>query len=150
MRDANSLSRERTGMENLFAYGTLMCEDIMEEVSGCRLSGIAGILRSYGRRPVKGEHYPALVPDKKGSVAGIIYLNLPAPVWDRLDRFEGRMYVRQPVQVELRDGTILPAATYVVRQEFIDHLEESDWDFDDFLRNGKKSFQLNYRGYRQL
>jgi hypothetical protein len=31
-------------MENFFAYGTLMCEDIMAEASGCRLSGMPGIL----------------------------------------------------------------------------------------------------------
>ena len=137
-------------MQNLFAYGTLMCEDIMEEVSGCCLSGMAGILRSYSRRSVKGEHYPALIPDNQGCVEGIVYRSLFSSAWDRLDRFEGRMYVRQPVQVKLRDGAILPAAAYVVRQEFLDCLEESKWDFEDFLRNAKKSFQLNYGGYRQL
>lgn len=137
-------------MQNLFAYGTLMCEDIMGAVSGCRLSGVAGILRSYRRRPVKGEHYPALVPDKEGCVTGVVYLNLPAPVWDRLDRFEGRMYIRQHVKVEMNEGILLPAETYVLQKEFQDRLEVSEWDFEDFLRSGKKSFQLNYRGYRQL
>jgi hypothetical protein len=31
--------------DNLFAYGTLMCEDIMQHVSGCTLSSMPGILK---------------------------------------------------------------------------------------------------------
>jgi gamma-glutamylcyclotransferase (GGCT)/AIG2-like uncharacterized protein YtfP len=137
-------------MQNLFAYGTLMCEDIMEEVSGCSLSGKAGVVRGYSRRPVRGERYPALAPNEDGRVEGVVYLNLPVSAWDRLDRFEGRMYVRRPVQVELGDGAILPAETYIARQGFLERLEESEWDFADFLHNGKKWFRRNYGGYRQL
>ena len=48
-------------MENLFAYGTLMCEDIMREVSGVRLLQVSGKLKGYSRRGVKGEHYPAFI-----------------------------------------------------------------------------------------
>lgn len=99
---------------------------------------------------MKGERYPALAPDEKGCVEGVAYRDLPVSAWNRLDRFEGRMYVRTPVEIELNDGTILPAATYVVRQEFTDQLEESEWDFEEFLRSGKKYFQRNYRGYRLL
>lgn len=137
-------------MQNLFAYGTLMCEDIMEEVSGCRVSGIAGVVRGYSRRPVRGERYPALAPDEKSRVEGVVYRNLPLSAWDRLDRFEGRMYVHRLVQVEMNNSAILPAETYIVRLKFLDHLEDSEWDFEDFLRGGKESFQLNYKGYRQI
>ncbi len=137
-------------MENLFAYGTLMCEDIMEEVSGCRLSCVPGTVRGYSRRSVRGEHYPALVLDEEGRVEGVVYRNLPNSAWDCLDRFEGEMYVRQPVQIELNDGATLPATTYVVRPEFLHRLEESEWDFVDFLSNGKERFRRDYRGYQQL
>jgi gamma-glutamylcyclotransferase (GGCT)/AIG2-like uncharacterized protein YtfP len=141
---------ERAEMENLFAYGTLMCEDIMEEVSGCRLSYVPGTVRGYSRRSVRGEHYPALVLDEEGRVEGVVYRNLPNSAWDRLDRFEGEMYVRQPVQIELNDGATLPATTYVVRPEFLHRLEESEWDFANFLCNGKERFRRDYRGYQQL
>jgi gamma-glutamylcyclotransferase (GGCT)/AIG2-like uncharacterized protein YtfP len=137
-------------MNHLFAYGTLMCEDIMKEVSGCCVSGAAGTVRGYSRRPVRGERYPALVPDEKGRVEGVVYRDLPVSAWDRLDRFEGRMYVRQTVRVELGGGAILPAATYIARREFLDRIEEAEWDFAEFLRNGKEYFQRNYRGYSQL
>ena len=137
-------------MNNLFAYGTLMCEDIMAEVSGCCLSYVSGTLKGYGRRSVKGEHFPALIPDAAGSVDGIVYRNVPEWAWARLDRFEGEMYARREVRVELRDGSIMPAETYVVHPEYQDQLEASAWDFEVFLSKGKTLFQNGYRGYRKL
>jgi len=38
------------------------------------------------------------------------------------------------------DGVTLPAATYVVGPEFLDHLDHSDWDFAEFCCNGKTGF----------
>lgn len=135
---------------NLFAYGTLMCEDIMREVSGCRLSHVPGILKGYSRRSVKGEYYPALVPDELGRVDGVIYRNVPHSARERLDRFEGEMYERRLVRIELTDGATLRAAAYVVKPQFLDRLEPSEWDFAGFLRNGKANFQKHYKGYRAL
>ncbi len=135
---------------NLFAYGTLMCEDIMAEVSGCRLSFVTGTLKGFCRRAVKGEQFPALIPDGTGIVDGIIYLDLPDKAWERLDRFEGRMYDRRKVEVVFDDGTVLPTATYVVHSGYEDRLEPHEWDFERFLLNGKARFQKGYRGYRHL
>jgi len=127
-----------------------MCDDIMREVSGCRLSHEPGTLEGYSRRSVKGEHYPALVPDEEGRVDGVVYRNVPNSAWDRLDRFEGGMYARQPVLIELNDGATLYASAYVVQPEFLDHLEQSEWDFTGFLRNGKASFQRHYKGFQSF
>jgi gamma-glutamylcyclotransferase (GGCT)/AIG2-like uncharacterized protein YtfP len=103
-------------MENLFAYGTLMCDDIMIEVSGCRLSHMPGTLRGYSRRSVRGEHYPALVPREEGRVEGVVYRNVPDSAWDRLDRFEGEMYTRQLLQIQLNGrATLLAAPTWCDR-----------------------------------
>ena len=131
-------------MEHLFAYGTLMCDDIMREVSGCRLSQVPGTLKGFSRRSVKGEFYPALVPDEEGRVWGVVYRNVPNSAWDRLDRFEGEMYTRHLVQIELSNGRTLLATTYVAQPEFLDQLEQSDWDFADFLRNGKASITVTF------
>lgn len=136
-------------MMNLFAYGTLMCEDIMHEVAGCRLSRAPGTLNGFARRAVKGENYPAILADGEGRVDGVVYLNVTAPAWGRLDRFEGEMYERLRVQVMLTDGQTLAAETYVVREEFLGCLEPYEWDFDDFLCR-KSSFQSGYKGYQSL
>ena len=137
-------------MTNLFAYGTLMCRDIMHNVSGCRLTAEPGTLRGYSRRAVRGERYPALIPDEEGCVNGVVYRNLPHSAWPRLDRFEGEMYARRSVEIALNNGAMLTADTYVARQKFLDRLESSEWDFEDFLRNGKNDFQRRYGGYQRL
>jgi gamma-glutamylcyclotransferase (GGCT)/AIG2-like uncharacterized protein YtfP len=137
-------------MKSLFAYGTLMCEDIMADVSGCRLPGIAGTLKGHRRWSVQGEQYPAIAPDAESAVSGVVYRNVPGSAWDRLDRFEGEMYDRRPVDIELNDGSMLPAETYVIRPAFMNRLDPSDWDFDDFMSTGKESFQRHYKGYRSL
>ncbi|MDA0323750.1 MAG: gamma-glutamylcyclotransferase [Verrucomicrobia bacterium] len=127
-----------SGRMHLFAYGTLMCEDIMTNVSGRRLSCAAGILRGYSRRSVRGECYPALILDADDHVDGLIYNDVPDSMWSALDRFEGDMYARQEVQVERLDGTPLTALTYVTRPEFLGRLEASGWNYEDFLRDGKE------------
>jgi gamma-glutamylcyclotransferase (GGCT)/AIG2-like uncharacterized protein YtfP len=137
-------------MAHLFAYGTLMCEDIMQEVSGCRPSPLKATLTGYSRRRVRGEDYPGLLPWEPGRVEGVVYRDLPEPAWRRLDRFEGAMYTRLGVAVELECGGRLAAETYVVHPQWTDRLEEVEWDFADFLRRGKMRFKAGYEGYRHL
>ena len=122
----------------------------MREVSGCCLAHVTGILKGFRRRSVRGEHYPALVPDEDCRVEGIVYLGVPHSAWIRLDRFEGEMYARQAVQVALDDGTTLPAETYVAKPEFLAQLGPSEWDFEGFLRSAKTTFQRQYKGYGSL
>ncbi|SHF16573.1 Uncharacterized conserved protein YtfP, gamma-glutamylcyclotransferase (GGCT)/AIG2-like family [Desulfacinum infernum DSM 9756] len=134
-------------MDHLFAYGTLMCEDIMEEVAGCRLTSEPGILRGYRRRRVKGQLYPGIAPEAGQAVEGVVYRHVPDSAWLRLDRFEGPMYVRRLVEVESTDGRRERAFAYVVRHSFLDRLGEEDWDFATFLREGKMRFRETYEGY---
>jgi len=138
-------------VDHLFAYGTLMCADIMGEVAGCGpLAREPATLRGYGRRAVRGEPYPALVPEESGRVAGVVYRDVPAAAWARLDRFEGELYARRPVVVELSGGGLLPAAAYVAEAALRERLARCDWDFDEFLRRGKARFRKHYRGFRAL
>jgi gamma-glutamylcyclotransferase (GGCT)/AIG2-like uncharacterized protein YtfP len=137
-------------MQDLFAYGTLMCEDILHEVTGFQLPAVPGTLKGYSRRPVRGEHYPALVPHEDGRVEGLVYRHVSPLAWERLDRFEGEMYARESVQVGLEDGTSLMTVTYVARPEYRGQLAHGDWDFGEFLRTGKVAFKRGYRGYGAL
>ena len=137
-------------MLHLFAYGTLMCPDIMEEVAGARVCGTPGTLHGYRRCGVRGEVYPGLVPDEACRVEGVVYRDLTATAWRRLDRFEGTLYERVAVQVALGEGRRLEAGTYVVRPAARLHLTATDWDFHEFLRIGKARFEHGYDGYRAL
>jgi gamma-glutamylcyclotransferase (GGCT)/AIG2-like uncharacterized protein YtfP len=137
-------------MNPLFAYGSLMCDDIMQHVSGMPLAGAQGTLAGYRRFCLKGEDYPAMVPDPGGRVRGVIYLGLTPLAWDRLDRFEGEMYARQTVTVRLDDGRVMDAATYILRPTYRDRLEDTEWDYAAFLKVGKARFLRGYAGYQAL
>lgn len=134
-------------MKNLFAYGTLMCEDIMRDVSGVRQSGLYGGLSNYRQYNVIGEEYPAMVQANGSVVNGLLYVDVPKSAWLRLDRFEGDMYLRQSVEVKITDGKIVTADTYIIRPEYLHKLADSDWNFELFLKRGKRKFISTYRGY---
>jgi len=137
-------------MTHLFAYGTLMCEDIMQEVSGCLPEHRRGVLKGYARRLVKGQVYPGLLQHEGNRVDGVVYQNVPASAWERLDRFEGEMYARRAVSIEMDGGGRLTAETYIVRPEYLDRLEEAEWDFSEFLSSGKSKFRAGYVGYHSI
>lgn len=137
-------------MENLFAYGTLMSETIMHQVSGCLPPHEPATLADYSRHAVRGELYPAIVARAGGRVDGVVYRMVDMAAWERLDRFEGERYARQPVTIVLADGSTLTAATYVARPELIASLAQEEWDFANFLRHGMTSFQRHYQGYQAL
>jgi gamma-glutamylcyclotransferase (GGCT)/AIG2-like uncharacterized protein YtfP len=137
-------------MTHLFAYGTLMCADIMQEAAGCLPEHRRGVLRGYVRRRVRGQVYPGLLQHEGRRVAGVLYWDVPASAWERLDRFEGEMYARRAVSIEMDGGGRLAAETYVVRPEYLDRLEEAEWDFSEFLSSGKSGFRAGYAGYRSL
>lgn len=134
----------------LFAYGTLMCPDIMAEVSGLNRPVTSATLRGYRRLRVKGEDYPALLPDPAGCVPGVIYRDIPESAWTLLDRFEGEMYARVRAQVELADGIAAAVETYVINGRFSGCLEDVEWDFTEFLCHGKERFRKSYKGYLEL
>ncbi len=141
----------RTGRTaHFFAYGTLMCEDILLAATGCRFTGVRGILRDYERRTIRGEVYPGIVVTPGKVVEGVVYSDLPEAAWRRLDAFEGEMYHRRLIQVELEDGTARVAQAYVIRPEFEHRLSSSPWLREEFLGSGRQRFETQYPGFETL
>jgi gamma-glutamylcyclotransferase (GGCT)/AIG2-like uncharacterized protein YtfP len=137
-------------MSSLFAYGTLMCEDIMRDVSGHLGVPIPATLSDHLRLRVSGEYYPGIVRKTGRQVDGVIYQGLGNTAWERLDRFEGEMYQRVPVRVTLQSGSILQAQTYLVHPDFTHLLADTEWDLAYFLAHGKIYFERDYKGYGHL
>ncbi|THF60660.1 gamma-glutamylcyclotransferase family protein [Pseudothauera rhizosphaerae] len=133
-----------------FAYGSLMCGDIMTPVAGAAFPAAPAVLHGYARHPVRDEAYPAIVSSPGASVSGLLYRGLDATALQRLDAFEGEMYERSPVEVTLPDGSRVPAQTYVFRPAHAHLLLPGEWDFDAFLAHGKARFQARYLGFRRL
>ncbi len=135
---------------HLFAYGTLMCEEIMLAVTGRRLTGIRCLLRDYERGKIQGEVYPGIVARPGQVVEGLLYSDMPEAAWEGLDIFEGEMYRRRVIEVDLEDGTVREAQAYVLRPEFEHRLSASPWSLEEFLRSGKEGFQRQYLGFETL
>jgi gamma-glutamylcyclotransferase (GGCT)/AIG2-like uncharacterized protein YtfP len=136
-------------MRHLFAYGSLMCPDIMQRVSGLTLVGVAATAHGYRRCKVRGEPYPAVLADSDASVNGILYRNLSEAAWHRLDRFEGEMYRRVAISVDTADATIA-AGLYLAHPDFHHRLLADDWSFEEFLDSGRKQFEHEYSGFETL
>jgi gamma-glutamylcyclotransferase (GGCT)/AIG2-like uncharacterized protein YtfP len=117
---------------NLFAYGTLMEPSVMERVARELPNRQWGTLKGYERRAFKEKTYPGLVEKAGSSVRGIVYFDLSARAWERLDRFEGDRYTKKEVHVFLDDGPSAAAWTYVTAQEFIYELSDEGWDYEAF------------------
>lgn len=135
---------------NLFAYGTLMCGEIMEKVAGLSPPSLKAILRDYKRISVRGEHYPVIVPREGEEVSGVLYVELSEKAYARLDAFEGRMYERRRVIVETERGEMLEAESYVGRSQFLVLFEDKPWEFESFLKDRKILFEESYQGWLSL
>ncbi len=136
---------------NVMTYGTLMVPEIMREVSGCLLESVEVILDKYQRYAVRGEQYPGMIAAMAGQVEGILYLDVPPEAVVRLDIFEGDMYSREPVVVQSKkDGVVMEAMAYVVKETYAHTLSEETWDFHNFLQNGKQLFEDKYCGFAEL
>lgn len=134
----------------LFAYGSLMCADIMALVVGTPLASTPAMLPGFRRLCVAREPYPGLIADPDAVVAGRIYEGLTPAFWARLDAFEGAYYQRRPVRVRIAAGSESQVDCYLFRPEYRHLLTCREWDYAAFLRNGKAEFQRRYQGFAAL
>lgn len=132
---------------NLFAYGTLMCQEIFDRVAGCHRPPRAALLHDFQRLPVLGEVYPGLVRQAGERVVGVVYANLPPWAGPRLDLFEGEMYCRQTVVVRVGEREEVTAETYVARGEFAARLGAGSWSYEEFARSRKSCVAAACRGF---
>jgi gamma-glutamylcyclotransferase (GGCT)/AIG2-like uncharacterized protein YtfP len=135
---------------NFFAYGTLMCQDIIQQVTREPLAGEPAQLDHFRKRTLKGETYPGIIPARDETVDGIVYYHLSPMALRRLDAFEGEMYFRPRVEVRTDHGTLISAYTYVLKKEFEDRLSDKPWNLEWFLQTGKTSFEASYFGFDAL
>lgn len=103
------------------------------------------ILPNYRRHRVRNYDFPAIVHSEGSTVRGTFVTGLSAvDIW-RLDIFEGSVYERVDVKVNLLESVVdvhgkshvegdeVEAQTYVWIEDK-DGLEEAEWSFADFKR----------------
>ena len=128
-------------MPILFVYGTLMEARVFAAVTGTTPTMVPAKLCGYRRFAFLGECYPGLVTGNRNDcVIGRLIQDIPFDVWPRLDEYEGSLYARKEVVVEVADGDqgnveTCTAETYVVKTQYKHKLSNHDWDFDYFRKH---------------
>jgi hypothetical protein len=117
----------------LYAYGTLQLTPIISLIVGRPLEGQPATLSGYARYRIADRVYPGIVEATGGSVSGVMYAGLDATEMDRLDTYEGPLYERRDLLVEV-GGALIPACTYVLRPEHAQRLSTESWDIAQFRR----------------
>lgn len=102
------------------------------------------LLHDYCRHRVKGEDYPAIIPEPGQSVLGTYVTGLTDANIAKLDHFEGDEYARLPVKLRLLEKVGSASGEGQVEGEerdttayvFIvpERIEKGEWDFEHFRK----------------
>jgi gamma-glutamylcyclotransferase (GGCT)/AIG2-like uncharacterized protein YtfP len=125
---------------DVFVYGSLLFPDIFEAVTRALPRRSDATLDGYARYRLRGESYPAIVPEPGARTAGAVYHDLTLDMLERLDRFEGLEYERARVSVVLAAGPAVSALAYVLEPGELHRIEPVPWDPEHFDREHRASF----------
>lgn len=125
---------------DVFVYGSLLFADVFEAVTGASPPRAEARLAGYARYRLRGETYPAIVPEPGAQTVGAVYRSVTRAMLERLDRFEGEEYLRTRVDVVLSSGERLVAHVYVLDPLEHGRLEPEPWDPEHFDRTHRASF----------
>jgi hypothetical protein len=104
----------------------------MEIVGGGPFASCPARLRGYRRRRLRGFVYPGVVPAAGETTEGVLWHGLDSATLARVDRFEGELYARLFLEVELADGTTRAAFVYVLRPERHALVSDAPWSEPEF------------------
>jgi len=104
----------------------------MEIVAGRRIASCPARLSGYRRRLLRGVVYPGLVPAAGDTTEGVLWQGLGRAALARIDRFEGDLYVRPLLRVELASGAAHRAFVYVLRRDRHALVTDAPWSEAEF------------------
>jgi len=131
-----------------FAYGSNLSKGRKQERTGLIRRAVRARLRNhrlaFNKEASGGGVYANVVPEEGSEVWGVIYLCNPTAM-TQLDRHEGVMgghYVKVSVTVELEDGSLCDAETYIAGEDYIvSEGTPDDW-YLDFILTGAIQHEL--------
>ncbi len=113
---------------SVFTYGTLAIDEVMHAVTGRQFPHREAVLEGYSAYLVRGQMFPAIVPDPNGSTPGVLYDEVDPATLNLLDRFEGELYQRLRVGILDADGATIEAHAYSLGAGDRDKLTAEPWD----------------------
>ena len=133
---------------SLFAYGTLQIPEVLRAVTGRTFPGIPAILEGFRRGRLVNATYPGLVRAPGFRTGGALLLGLDQEILTRLDRFEGKTYRREAVEVLTGSVKPVSAFTYVMTTGHPE-LSGEPWDLERFCREDLAGFLRGYAGFEE-
>jgi len=130
----------------VFAYGTLEVGELVEALVARRLPGEPAVLRGWARSMVRGTHHPGIAPQAGSETTGTLYSGVDAAALAALDRFEGELYERREVEVEIAGGARRGALVWVVRAELRHVLTGEPWDRERFVADHLREWLAGVSG----
>lgn len=98
---------------DLFVYGTLRCQALMDAVSGRVSAAVPATIQGYAVHPVRDHIVPMIVGRPESYAEGVLYLDVDATQSARLDFYEGAFdYTLIDVRVDVA-GDMKPAKMYL-------------------------------------
>jgi gamma-glutamylcyclotransferase (GGCT)/AIG2-like uncharacterized protein YtfP len=111
----------------------------MQSVTGRCLDPIAATLTGYQRFKFIDRTFPGIIKNKSRSIDGMLYKNIDEQTLEQLDHFEGDMYERYSLDVQV-DDQIKKVFVYVVKDEYKSCLSNKEWDLEEFKRKYLKMY----------
>jgi gamma-glutamylcyclotransferase (GGCT)/AIG2-like uncharacterized protein YtfP len=120
---------------HLFAYGTLIFPEVWRRVVGPLCVSEPAALARYEAFYARGGTYPVIVQGAAGDlVHGVVYFDLDANDFSKLDAYESTLYERQSVDVRLSSGESLSCQAYVLPESRRRFATDRPWRRDYFER----------------
>lgn len=124
----------------LFAYGTLQVPEVQRDLAGRQFEMRPAELVDHACFAVRGQWYPAAIPQPGGRVHGQLLLGVEAETLALLDRYEGEHYRRVTLQVRC-EGEVHEAWCYLLRPGLEQLLSGEGWDLHSFVRERERDWQ---------
>ena len=119
-------------MKHIFVYGTLLNDEILEELLSFVPEKISATLFGYKRVQVKEASYPAIFPQANCSVDGILLRGLNNQHIEILDNYETPYYKKEQVEIVFPDDEKIHSQAYVYKAKYYQHLSDEPWSNDHF------------------
>jgi gamma-glutamylcyclotransferase (GGCT)/AIG2-like uncharacterized protein YtfP len=140
------MSTERGG-EEVFAYGTLLVPEVMEALLGRTVPSAPARLAGFACYRVRGAVFPAALESSGREIRGRLYRGLDPPTLALLDRFEGDLYQRRRLTVELGGGESA-AWVYLLAADRSGLLTDEPWSLAEFVQLHLLAYLRGCRAFR--
>jgi gamma-glutamylcyclotransferase (GGCT)/AIG2-like uncharacterized protein YtfP len=121
---------------HLFAYGTLIFPEVWRRVIGRPFESEPAALAGYRVFYACGGTYPVIVHGADDDlVPGVVYFDLDAQDFKRLDEYESTHYERRPVDVRLHNGETISCQAYVLPESRRRFATDRPWRREFFERH---------------